>query len=383
MFPPLYMTDSQRNRAWIEVDRAALRRNYHVLRRSAGPRSGVLVMVKADAYGVGARRVVDTLEPLAPRAYGVAAVSEGSALREWGITRDIIVFGPMPPADVELAAEHGLIATVSHLDALRRWAAAGERHEGLRFHVEIDTGMGRAGFLWSDWPRWTPELAAVAGATARWEGVYTHFHSADSPDPEPTATQWSRFQEVLARLPVPREALVVHTANSAATLRWPQMAGDMVRGGIYLYGGAAADPAVEYERPRPVVSVHARIVLVHDMPAGSTVGYGATHVASGPERWATLAIGYGDGLPRALGNAGAALVRGRRVPIIGRISMDMAVVDITGMDGIEAGEVATLIGRDGEEAITVEEVAAHARTINYEILTGFTQRLPRLERESE
>jgi alanine racemase len=132
-----------------------------------------------------------------------------------------------------------------------------------------------------------------------------------------------------------------------------------------------------------VVGVRARIVLVRDVPPGSTVGYGATHVARGWERWATVSIGYGDGLRRALGNRGVMLVRGRRVPIVGRISMDMTVVDITGLEDVAAGEVATVIGRDGAEAIALDEVAAAAGTISYEILTGFTPRLPRLERENE
>jgi alanine racemase len=157
----------------------------------------------------------------------------------------------------------------------------------------------------------------------------------------------------------------------------------MVRAGIYLYGGDPAEAAGEYEPPAPVVSVRARVVLVRDVPAGATCGYGATHTAAAPARWATLAIGYGDGLPRALGNRGQALVRGRRVPIIGRISMDLTVVDITGLEGVAPGEVATLLGRDGDEAITVEELAALADTISYEILTGFTPRLPRVGRENE
>lgn len=376
------MSDPLTNRAWIDVDRAALRKNFEVLRRSAGPHAGVLAMVKADAYGVGAREVVATLEPLGPRAYGVAAVAEGIALREWGVTRDIIVFTPMPPADVERAAAHGLVATISHIDALRRWADAGRRHEGLRFHVEIDTGMGRAGLPWREWEQWAPAIRSAAGNTA-WSGVYTHFHSADAPDPAAAAAQWERFQATLARLGVRREGFLVHTSNSAAIVRWPAYAADMVRAGIYLYGGDPAEVPGEYEPPAPVVSVRARVVLVRDVPAGTTCGYGATHTAAGAARWATLAIGYGDGLPRALGNRGHALVRGCRVPIIGRISMDLTVVDITGLEGVAPGEVATLLGSDGDEAITVEELAAHADTISYEILTGFTPRLPRVGRENE
>lgn len=383
MFSGLYMSDPQRNRAWVELDPRALRHNYDVLRRSVGAHAGVLVMVKADGYGLGARWVVETLEPLSPPAWGVATVQEGIALRQWGVTRDVIVFGPMPPADVERAAAHGLVATISHLDALRRWADAGRRHPGLRFHVEIDTGMGRAGFPWREWPQAAREVPALAGERAEWTGVYTHFHSADSVDPSATALQWERFQQALEALPVPRERLLVHASNSAGALRGPEYAGDMVRAGVYLYGGRATDPSLPSAAPEPVASVRARVVLVREVPAGTTVGYGATHTARQPERWATLSIGYGDGLPRALGNRGCALVRGCRVPIIGRISMDMAVVDITGLEDVEAGEAATLVGRDGGAEITIDEVAELAGTISYEILTGFTPRLPRVEQERE
>ena len=383
MFHGLYMSDPQRNRAWVELDPRALRHNYDVLRRSVGAHAGVLVMVKADGYGLGARWVVETLEPLSPPAWGVATAGEGIELRSAGVVRDIIVFGPMPPADVERAAAHGLIATISDLDALRRWAQAGQRHDGLRFHIEIDTGMGRAGFLLSEWPRWAKELPAAAAGQVECAGVYTHFHSADSADPAATALQWERLQEALRCLPWPRERLLVHAANSAGALRGHAYAGDMVRAGVYLYGGRATDPSLPYPVPEPVASLRARIVLVREVPPGTTVGYGATHTAQERRRWATLSIGYGDGVPRALGNRGCALVRGRRVPIIGRISMDMTVVDITGLDGVAVGEVATLVGRDGDAEITIDEVAELAGTISYEILTGFRPRLPRVEQERE
>jgi alanine racemase len=376
------MSDTARNRAWLELDLAALRHNFQTLQRCAGRDAGVLVMVKADGYGLGAARVVRALEPLHPFAWGVATVEEGAALRSAGVRRDIYVFGPMPPAEVERAAAHGLIATISDLEALRRWAEAGTRHSGLRFHVEIDTGIGRAGFDWRETAKWAPELLPVAAGRAQWAGAFTHFHSADSADAGPSATQWARFQDALAQLPVSRENLLVHAANSAATVRWREYAGDFVRVGIHLYGGDAAAATAPHPPPEPVASLHARIVLIRDVPPGSTVGYGATHVARGWERWATLSIGYGDGLPRALGNRGAALVQGHRQPIVGRISMDMTVVDITGLPEVQVGDAALLIGRDGNEEITVDEVAAQAGTISYEILTGFTPRLPRVERES-
>jgi alanine racemase len=173
---------------------------------------------------------------------------------------------------------------------------------------------------------------------------------------------------------------MVHASNSAAAVRWPEYAADAVRPGIFLYGGQAAPGIADVLVPEPVASVSAKVVLVRNVPPVTTLGYGATHAARGPETWATLSIGYGDGWPRSLGNRGFAIVRGQRVRIIGRISMDMTVVDVTGLAGVRRGDEALRIGRSGDQEITVDEVAARVETISYEILTGLTPRLPRLER---
>jgi alanine racemase len=173
---------------------------------------------------------------------------------------------------------------------------------------------------------------------------------------------------------------MVHACNSAAALRWPEYAADAVRPGIFLYGGRAVDAGVTgVARPEAVASVRARLVRIRDASPGSTAGYGATYAARGWERWGTLAIGYGDGVRRTLGNTGHALIRGRRVPIIGRISMDMTVVDISSVPEAELGDEATLLGRAGENEIVLDDLATRAGTISYEILTGLTARLPRVE----
>jgi alanine racemase len=288
---------------------------------------------------------------------------------------------------VDLAAAQRLTASVSSLEGLDLWVAAADRlgdGASLEFHVEIDSGMGRAGFDWAEVHEWAPAILARTGPLARWTGAYTHFHDADAATRAPTDTQWSRFQQALAALPVPRGELVVHVSNSAAALRWPDLDVDAVRPGIYLYGGhplTGSGAEAEIEAPRAVAAVRARIVLVRDVPPGSTVGYGATYTSSGPERWATLAIGYGDGYVRKLGNRGCALVHGTRVPVRGRISMDMTVVDVTGLAEVAEGDVAIFIGAEGEEEILVDEVAAQVGTISYEILTGLLPRLPRVEKE--
>jgi len=376
------MSNAWQSRAWVEVDLDAVRENFLTVRRAVGPGPGIIAMVKADAYGVGAERVVRALEPLGPWGYGVATAAEGAALRRAGVQRPILVVSPLSREAMRTAAEAGLIISISSLDMLDEWAAlARRRGEPLEFHAEVDTGMGRAGFDWREAAEWGEALRSRSGDVVRWTGVYTHFQGADAADRAATALQWERFSDALVQLPVSREDLMVHAANSAAALRWPEYAADAVRPGIFLYGGHPA-PALgpeELPAPRPVVAVRARLVLVRNVPPGSTVGYGATHVARGWERWGTLAIGYGDGLPRSLGNRGSALVRGRRVAILGRVSMDITVVDLTAVPEAQVGDVATLIGRDGDEEIALDEVAAQAGTIGYEILTGLTARLPRVE----
>jgi alanine racemase len=205
-------------------------------------------------------------------------------------------------------------------------------------------------------------------------GYYTHLHSADCAL-DTVREQWTRFRQTLDAPGAPDGKALRHVLNSAGALRTPEYAGQAVRPGIFLYGGRVGDGACP---PDAVVSLHARVVHVRDAAPGTTLGYGATYAARDPERWATLSIGYGDGLPRALGNRGSALLGGTRVPIIGRTSMDVTVVDITGVPGIRPGDVATLMGTDGQEEITVDDVASLAGTISYEVLTGLTRRLPRV-----
>jgi alanine racemase len=363
------------------VDLDALLANAEHLRRAAGPAAALLPMVKADAYGLGMEAVAKVLAAAFPgpalAGFGVAAVAEGEALRRAGWRHRIVLVAPAPPAEFERAADADLVLGVSDLAAVQRWARLAEaRGRRLPMHVEIDTGMGRAGFPADRVSEWAPEVARIAARWVRWEGTFSHFHSADEPDLAPTHRQWDRFSTALAAIaatPAAPPAAVVHVANSAAALRC-RFRCEWVRPGIFLYGGRVGG-----EPPKPVVSVRARIALIREVPAGTSLGYGATYMSRRAERWGTLAIGYGDGVRRALGPAGGyALVRRRRVPIVGRVSMDMTVVDLTDVPEAEAGDVATLIGRDGADEITVDQVADRVGTISYEILTGLAPRLPRV-----
>lgn len=362
----------------MEIRADALRHNLARIRAAVGPEVRMVPMVKADAYGVGLAGAVKALEMENPWAFGVSTVGEGVALRGLGVTRPVLVLSPVPPAAAVDAVDAGVTLSISSLTALSalRAAAAGRRAD---FHVEVDTGMGRAGFDWRQASEWSAAVREAHSEGLRWAGCFTHLHSADE-DAASVDVQWGRFQEALAAAHPPTDQFLVHALNSAGALRCPHYAADAVRPGIFLYGGGVGRDLPE---PEEVVSVRATVVHVRSAPAGTTLGYGSTYRSSSDERWATVAIGYGDGLPRALGNRGSALVAGQRVPIVGRISMDVTVVDISGVADVAPGDVATFVGRDGDARISLDEVARLVETISYEVLTGFTPRLERVWLEAD
>jgi len=362
------------DRAWVEVQADALLRNASALQEVVGPGTELIPMVKANAYGLGLSATVRTLEAINPWGFGVATLSEGLELRRLGVTCPILVVSPLPPASTELAVEAGLQLGISNPESLRLVTSAAERVGRVAdIHIEIDTGIGRAGFNWKDAGSWKRYLDDAIKLGVRWAGSYTHLHSADEGH-DTVLEQWTRFQKALGQLDVP-DNMLVHIVNSAGALRLPELAASAIRTGIFLYGGSAG---VGLPDPEPVVSVRARVVHMRQAHAGDTVGYGATYRAEGNEHWASLGIGYGDGIPRLLGNRGSILIHGCLAPIIGRISMDVTVVNISEIPNVSLGDIATLIGSDKDEQITVDEIAEQADTIGYEILTGLSPRLPRI-----
>lgn len=314
-------------------------------------------MVKANAYGVGVDAVVRALEPLDPWGYGVATVEEGRELRRLGVTRAVVVFTPVLSDDLPLCREANLRPVLDDPAVIESWDGP--------YHLEIDTGMGRGGFRWDD-----PEAIRCALGRPP-EGIFTHFHSADT-DPASVGRQLERFRAVLAELPA---LPLVHAGNSAGAFR-VTTGFDLVRPGIFLYGGRVGDGQPV---PAPVVTVRARIVSVRRVSRGDTVSYGATWTASWDTTIATLAIGYADGVPRACHGKASVWYRGRRCPVVGRVTMDMTMVDCGPDEGVvERGDVATLIGRDSGGETTIDEFAAWADTISYEIIAGLGRRLDRL-----
>ena len=349
-------------RAWLRVDLGALRRNARRLAGLVG--RPLLAMVKADAYGLGALRVAGTLESADPWGYGVATVAEGTSLRRSGIERPIVVFTPAQSQELPSYAELRLRAVAGDLDALDACIDC-----GYPFHVEIDTGMSRSGFRWTDRQALRALATRVADAQA-WEGIFTHFHSAES-DPDATEAQWTRFEQVVASLP--RRPRLVHAANSAGCAAGRRYAADLVRPGIFLYGATAGSLT-----PEPVASLHARVIALRRLDPGDTVSYDAEATVSRETTVATLAIGYADGVPRSLGNRGRVAIQGTFAPILGRVTMDMVMVDVSGL-AVKLGDVATVFG----DGLSIDEQAAVAGTNSYEMLTRITARVPRLYHTQE
>jgi alanine racemase len=352
-------TPAETARAWVDVDLAALVANARTIATRSGAR--LLPMVKANGYGLGAAAVARALLAVDPWGFGVATVEEGAELRAAGITLPVLVFTPLLPAAIPDFLEHRFRPVIGDVVALRAWTA----FTSEPFHIEVDTGMARSGVRWDDAAAIGHLAASLAGA-AGWEGVFTHFHSADH-DSAATRRQAERFDATLAALG--RRPPIVHAANSAAALSG-RYAYDMVRPGIFLYGGCAGVDA-----PQPVAALRARVVGLRRVAAGDPVSYGATWHAARPATIATLGIGYADGVHRALSGRGSVELHGAARPIVGRVTMDMTMVDV-GDAPVAVGDVATLFGG----SITLDAQAAAARTISYELLTSLGRRVPRVYR---
>lgn len=350
-----------RHRAWIEVDLAALVRNAHALQQHA--RKPIMPMVKADAYGLGVIPVARALEAVNPWGFGVATVAEGEELRAAGIRAPILVVTPPDPGSRGLKAARAanLTPALSDPHAIRTWMMIG----GKDWHLAIDTGMSRAGIRWDAVGAIADELRACPPA-----GAFTHYHSSEADDGS-MALQTQRFREAVASLPASPPLL--HVENSAAIVRTSPSPWSFVRPGVFLYGvGSGGSPV-----PEQVVHFRAAVVDVRDVLPGETVSYNATWTAARPSRIATIAAGYADGYRRVLGNTGQVLLNGRRVPVVGTVTMDLTMLDVTDVP-CAIGDIATLIGRDGEELITAEDVGAACGLSPYEILTSLRARPPRV-----
>jgi alanine racemase len=354
----------RQSRAWIEVNLAAVVENARTVARVAGTR--LLPVVKANAYGVGAVAVSKALEALDPWGYGVATVEEGAELRAAGIARPVLVFMPARPDLFDAYEAHRLTPALGDRASIQAWIARGAR--GGAFHLEIDTGMSRSGVRWD-------EIEPIVDLldTPQLEGCYTHFHSADRHDGSAEA-QLERFKAAVGRLG--RRPPLLHVANSAAALRDKVFALDMIRPGICLYG---ATPGAGLPTGRPAIAVRARVVSVRTVRQGEGVSYGASWTAPRDTTVATLGIGYADGVRRLLGRESEAtvLLNGVRCPVVGRVTMDLVMVDVHG-GRAAVGDVATLVGEADGLSSTLDQFAAWSDTLPHEFLAGLGPRLPRI-----
>lgn len=368
-------------RAWVEIDLAALRRNFRRLAGRVEP-ARILAVVKADAYGHGAVAVARALEAEGGEhlaGFAVATAEEAIELRDAGVSSQIVVLSPLPPEAAPVLQRFRLTPVISSLESLQAIKAFSKGNGWIApLHLKFDTGMTRLGI--DDREAATLFELLRTSPEVRLEGVMSHLAEAETPDSESNRMQQERFAAVVSLLPpAERAAMTVHLANSAGALHLPAARFDWVRLGIALYGyDSAGRLSADLE---PVLSVEAEIVQVKSIAAGTRVGYGGRWVAERPSRIGIVPVGYADGYSWRLGNRAEVLVGGQRVPVVGSVSMDLLAVDVTGV-AAEVGSRATLLGRQGAERIDAVELAADVGTIPYQLLCLFGLRLPRRTVES-
>jgi alanine racemase len=377
---------------WAEISLAAILHNLRVIREHVGKKRMVLAVVKSNAYGLGAVPVSKALEKAGTEWFGVTCANEGIELREAGIRKRILVLTGFWPGEEKRLLENHLTPTVTRVDDvkhLERVAKSFLSRSGrgksarVKFHVKINTGMNRLGISPS-------EVEAFAGALAdcphlELEGIFTHFASAEDFKAQQTDDQERLFRDSLARLKSLGIAPgIVHIANSGAICARPSTWEDMVRPGAILYGYHQSFDPPEKKKEimgimplQPCLSLRARIISLREIRAGESVGYGARFVAARPTKIAVINAGYADGIVRQRTNRGCALLRGKRVPLVGTISMDLTTLDVTDVPEAELGDVITIYGKDGKAAIEVSDVAPEIGTVTSDLLCALGRRVPK------
>lgn len=358
---------------WAEIDLDALAHNVRTLADLASP-ARTCAVLKANAYGHGAVAIASTVLEAGASSLAVVCVDEGEELRRAGIEAPILVLGFSPASEAERIVDLHLTPTVCSMQvalALSRFAS--ERGHVQKVHVELESGLNRYGLPLDALVPFAESVRELPGIEV--EGLYTHFAAAEEGDTAFTRSQFERLLEAARRLPwIP----VRHSSPTAGVLALPDMALDMVRAGIGLYGYHPAPGCGDSVELRPVLALKSRIARLVELSDGETVGYGRAWSAGDGSKVALVMCGYADGLRRALSSRADALVRGRRAPIAGRIAMDMCMVDVSGVPGVAVDDEVVIIGSQGGERIDAEELAAKADTISWEILAGISARVPRL-----
>jgi alanine racemase len=366
---------------WAEIDLAALADNFHVIKNQVGPDTKILAAVKANAYGHGAIECARRLESEGCDWFGVALPEEGIELRIAGIARPILCLGGFWPGQEVALLEHQLTPVVYRLDLIESLdRAAQNANTTAGVHAKIDTGMGRLGVRAEAVGRFCDALARFKNI--RVEGLMTHLAAADDESKQEfTDNQLSKFESAIAAFRQRGfQPTLIHAANSAAAFANPDARGNMVRPGGALYGFTRDVLPANIETPalRPVMSLHSRIVLLKNVPQGEYLGYGCTFQTQRDSLIATIPIGYDDGYRRALSHQARAIVRGKLAPVVGRVSMDLTLVDVTDVADVSLDDRVTLLGAGGESSITAEDLGELAGTVSYEITCGISNRVPRI-----
>lgn len=361
---------------WVEIDLDSLERNFDTIEQRLAGHSRILLLVKADAYGHGAAQIARASAKRV-HMFGVATVDEAIELKDAGLTNAILILSPILDTEIPAVVEGGFSISVSSYRIAQRtsdYAVSQDTRVGA--HIEIDTGMGRTGISEKFGREEIEKISALAGI--RLDGVYTHFPVSDT-DSEFTRAQVARFQALIDRVRADGVDIpVVHSANSAAVDGIAESHMDLVRPGLLVYG---LHPSGNDARPKDIVSVlswKSRLVRIRRIPAGHSISYGRTYVTTRDSVIGVVPAGYGHGYPYRLSNRGEMLVAGYRVPVIGRVTMDMTMVDLTDVPGeLAPGEEVVLVGRQGDAEITFHDVAGWADTIAYEVMCGISRRVPR------
>ncbi len=371
------LLSDQSYRSWVEVDLDSFSWNWKELRRLVGPAVRVLQVVKADAYGHGAIEISHTALKNGAACLGVANADEGVQLRVSGITAPIVILSPSTGGEIREIIKYGLTPSLSDL----LFAADFQRHlekagVSAPVHIEIDTGMGRGGMLWDEAPAMIKKILGFPNIVV--EGLFSHFASSET-CVDYNNQQGALFQELIEKLSAEGISIPLkHMANSGAILNYPQFYLDMVRPGLMSYGIHPAPQTEAKADLRPVMSFKTRVVLCKEFPKGASIGYNRTYFTDRPSRIATLPVGYGDGYGIILSNQGEVLIRGKRAPVVGRVSMDMVTIDVSSIPDCRIGDEAVLLGRQGEEEISANDIATRIGTISYDILCALGKRAPRI-----
>jgi alanine racemase len=377
------MSESPQGRPTVcFIDHNALRWNLCQIRAKVGAQVKILAMIKANGYGHGAVAVAQTLAGVGSDAFGVATLEEGVELRRAGIQTPIIVLAGVYPGQLEEFFTSRLTPVIHELESLKQLdSAVHKRGATLNVHLKVDTGMGRLGLLVGETTAWVPEIKKLRALQI--EGVFSHFSQAESVDGVYTRKQLEIFTDVLEQLRSAGIAVqLTHFANSAATITLPAAYFDMVRPGIMLYGVYPSPAMAAQIDLKPVLAWKTAILQLKKVPAGTAISYGQTFVTKRKSLIAALPVGYADGYARLLSNRGQALVRGERAPVVGRVCMDLTMLDVTDIRNVRQGDEVVLLGRQGDAEISADEMAAWADTISYEILTSIGARVLRIHQNS-